>query len=123
VGAAEIEKCFAAVAQDPRHGREGLGIVDRRRFAVQTVACGKRRLEPWEAFLAFERLQERSLLAADIRAVAVMVVQMKGEAAAENVVAEEARPVRFLQRLLAALVLIPDLAVDIVIAALAAHGI
>src|SRR6266542_2101150 len=123
VGTAEIENCLSAVVQNPWHGREGLGIVDRRRFAVEAVACGKRRLEPRQPLLAFERLEERGLLAADIRAVAVMVVQMKGETAAKNVVTEEARPVCFLQRFLTALVFIPDLAVDIVVTALAAHGV
>ena len=87
---AEIEERVAAVADDPRHRGERLGVVDRRRLAVETEARRERRLEARLALLAFERLEERRLLAADVRAVAVMVEEMEAEAGAEDVVAEQA---------------------------------
>src|SRR6185312_1039883 len=95
----------------------------RRRLAVQAEACRKRRLEARQPFFSLERFEQRGFLAADIRAVAVMVVQVKGKSAAEDVVAEKSRRVRLLERLLATLVGIPDLAVNVVVAALAAHRV
>ena len=48
---------------------------------------------------------------------------MEAEFAAEDVVAKEPGCIGFLDRFLAALVDIPDLAVDIVVAALATHRV
>src|SRR5581483_1056408 len=45
-----------------------LHIVDDRRAAVEANHRRERRLQPWIAALAFERLQQRALLAADIGA-------------------------------------------------------
>src|SRR6266513_439972 len=66
---AEREERVRAVADDPGHGGESLGVVDRRRLAVETEARGGRRHESRQALLAFERLEERGLLAADVGAV------------------------------------------------------
>ena len=46
----------------------------------------------------------------------MVVVQLEAEVAAEDVVAEEAGGARFLERFLEALVDVPDLAVDVVVA-------
>ena len=54
-----------------RHRRERLGVVDRGRLAVQAEARRERRLEARLALLAFERLEQRGLLAADVGAGAV----------------------------------------------------
>ena len=120
---AEIEEGFAAVVDDPRHGGERLGVVDRRRLAVEAEARRERRLEPRLALLAFERFEERGFLAADVGAVAVVIVQVKTEFGALDVGAEEAGLVRFGDRVLHALVGLPDLAVDVVVAAAAAHRV
>src|SRR6185312_159894 len=97
---AEIEEPLAAIADDPRHRGERLGVVDRGRLAVHAIARGERRLEARHALLALERLEQRRFLAADVRPVAVHVEKMKAEAAAEDVVAEQTRRVRFLDGLL-----------------------
>ena len=120
---AQVREPLAAVADDPGHRGEGLGVVDRRGLAVEAEARRERRLEARLALLALERLEQRRLLAADVRAVAVVVVELEGELAAEDVAAEQARLARLAQRLLAALVDVPDLAVDVVVAARAAHRV
>src|SRR6185437_3629517 len=107
---AEVGKPLAAVADDPRHGGKRLGVVDRRRLAVHPEARRERRLEARHALLAFERLEQRRFLAADVGAIAVTVVKMEAEVAAEDVVAEEARGIRLLDRFLAAQVCVPYLA-------------
>src|SRR6185503_7000159 len=84
----EIEEPFTAVPDDPRNRREGFGVVDRRGLAVQAEARRKRWLESRLSLLAFERLEQCRFLAADVRAVAVVVVQVKAEVAAEDVVAK-----------------------------------
>src|SRR5438132_11453579 len=52
-----------------------------------------------------------------------MIVQMEAEVAAEDMLPQEAPLVRFFDGLLAALIDIPDLAVDVVVPALASHRI
>ncbi len=91
---AEIEERLAAVADDPRHRGERLGVVDRRRLAVEAEARRERRLEARLALLAFERLEQRRLLAADVGAVAVVVEEVEAEVRAQDVVAEESGVVR-----------------------------
>src|SRR6185295_6251517 len=123
VGLADREILLAAVVDDPRHRGEGLGVVDRRRLAVETVAGRERRLEAWLALLAFERFQQAGLLAADVGTEAVEGVQLELEAAAQDVVAEVPRVARLVQRLLEALVDLEDLAVDVVVADGRAHRV
>src|SRR2546426_9968791 len=82
---AEREERVRAVVDDPGPGGKGLGVVDGRRLAVQPEARRKGRLEARQALLAFERLEERRFLAADIGAVAVVVVEFEGKSAAEDV--------------------------------------
>src|SRR6266568_1407840 len=80
-----ISSSFAnGVPDDPRDRGEGLGVVDRRRLAVQTITRRERRLVPRHPLLAFQRFKECRFFAADVRAVAVMVVQMEREAAAQD---------------------------------------
>jgi hypothetical protein len=69
---AQREESFAAVAHDPGHRSEGLGVVDRGRLAVQAEAGRERRLEARLALLALERLEQRGFFAADVGAVAVV---------------------------------------------------
>jgi hypothetical protein len=104
------------VVDDPRHGGEGLGVVDRRRLAVQAEAGRERRLEARLALLALQALQQRRLFAADVGAEAVVRVQLEAEAAAQDAVTQEAGGARLVERLLEALVGLEDLAVDVVVA-------
>src|SRR5439155_23267990 len=112
---ADLEIGLAAVVDDPRHRGKGLGVVDRRRLAVEAEARGERRLEAWLALLAFRRLEQRGFLAADVGAEAVERVQLEAELAAEDLVAEIARGARFFQRLFETVVDLEDLAVDVVV--------
>ena len=102
VGLAEREERVAAVADDPRHRGEGLGVVDGGRLAVQAVARRERRLEARLALLALERLEQRGFFAADVGAVAVVRVELEAEIGAEDVLAEVARGARFVERFLEA---------------------
>src|SRR5204862_406265 len=87
VGSPQVQKRLAAVRDDPRDRGEGLGVVDRRRLAVQTITRRERRLVARHPLLAFQGFKECRFFAADVRAVAVMVVQMEREAAAQDIVA------------------------------------
>src|SRR5687767_15277499 len=82
---AEREEGFAAVAHDPRHRGEGLGVVDGGGLAVEAVARREWRLEARLAFLALERFQERRFLAANVRAVAGHGVELVAETGPEDV--------------------------------------
>jgi hypothetical protein len=83
--------------EDEGHRREGLGVVDGGRLAVQAEAGRERRLEARLALLAFQRFQQRGFFAADVGAVTVVRVQLEAEAAAQDVVAQEAGGARFFQ--------------------------
>jgi len=113
--ACQREEGLAAVVDDPWHRCKRLGVVDGGRFAVQTVTCRERRLEPGLALLALDRLQQPGLLAADIGAVAVVGMQFEREIGAEDVLAQIAGRTRLVQRLLEQLVFGPDFAVDVVV--------
>ncbi len=78
-----------ALAHDRRHGREALRVVDRRRLAVEAEIRGERRLEARPTRLAFERLQQRGFLAADIGAGADEHVQVEVDARPQDVLAQE----------------------------------
>src|SRR6266581_2871486 len=119
----ERKECISAVVDDPGNRGEGLGIVDRRRLAVETEARGKRRLESRQALLALQRLEQRGLLAADVGAVTVVVVELEREIAAEDVFPDEAGATRLGERFLAALVDVPDLPVDVVVARADPHRV
>src|SRR5690606_14114823 len=114
---------LAAVADDPGHRREGLGVVDRGGLAVEPVARRERRLEARLALLALERLEQRGFLAADVGAVAMERVQLEGELRAEDALAEPARRASFIYRRFEKGVGIPDLAVDVVVADADAHRV
>src|SRR5690606_17230492 len=66
----EIGIKVRALLEYRRYGREADDIVDDRRPSHKALQRGKRRLCPDNAALAFERVQQRRLLAADIGASA-----------------------------------------------------
>jgi len=94
----EICEPLRAFAQDRRDRRDALGVVDRGRRAVQAIGGGERRLEARLALLALERLEQRSFFAADVRAGADERVDVLIDTGALDVLAEQARRVRFFQR-------------------------
>ena len=60
----------AAALHNQRYVRKRLDIVDQRGLIEQPALRGKRRLGPRLAAFAFERVHQRGLFAADIRAAA-----------------------------------------------------
>src|SRR6185437_9438219 len=62
-----------------------LDVIDDRRLGVETLERGERRLEPRHAALALERLEQRGLLAADVRARAAVHDDLEIEPRAEHV--------------------------------------
>ena len=90
----------AAVEDDPRDVRERLDVVDVRGSLRVALLRRERRLQARHAAVAFERLDEGRLLAAHERARARLDADVAGEAAAEDVLAEEAGLLRGRERLL-----------------------
>src|SRR5690606_34634014 len=114
---AEIGEPLRALADDRRNRREALRVVDRRRPAVEAVLGRERRLEARPALLALERLEERRLLAADVRARADERVEVEVDPRPLDVLAEPAGLVRLLQGLLEARERLGhELAADVVVA-------
>src|SRR3970040_289611 len=99
---AELGKPFGAVAQDRGNGREALRIVDRRRLPEEPELRRKRRLEARPAAVAFERVGESPLLAADGGAAADERVQIEIDARALDAPTEPTGRVSFLDSLLEA---------------------
>ena len=66
------------MGENPRHCREGENVVDHGRLAEQAFERRNRRLEAHDAALAFDALEHRRLLAADIGAAAFAEVESEG---------------------------------------------
>src|SRR5215216_589533 len=62
----------AAHPQDDRGGHQRLDVVDQRRALVEALDGGERRLQARITALALERVEQRGLLAADVRASAAV---------------------------------------------------
>ena len=97
--AADLRELGGAQLEDDRHGRDRADVVDLRRRVVEPLDRRERRPRPRLAAPALERVEQRRLLAADVRA---------GTAVDEDVdVAEDARLARLVDRRLQDLVLRP----------------
>ena len=90
----------AVADEDLRHVEQRLDVVHDGRLAEQPDLDRERRLVPRLAAVALDRLEERRLLAADVRAGADAQLDVEREAGAENVVAEQARGARLGERVL-----------------------
>ena len=95
-GDAESRVPFAAAAQNFRHGGKCFHVVDDRGRTVQPDHGGEGRPDARIAALAFERFHQRGFFAAFIGARARMRDQIEVEAAAENIFAQIAGFVSFL---------------------------
>ena len=93
----------AALEEDARHVGQRLDVVDDRRLAEQAGLHRERRLVPRLAAMPFDRVEDRGLFAADVRAGAAADLDVEGEAAAEDVRAEEAVAPGLVDRVLDAL--------------------
>ena len=80
-----------AAREDRRGKRERLDVVDDRRLLPQPLQRRKRRLVARLGALAFDRLEQRALLAADVAARADEHLEVELAARAENALAEHAR--------------------------------
>ena len=102
-----------AVQHDQRHVAERLDVVHRRRAVVETFDRRKRRLQARLRALAFERLDERRLLARFVGAGAAMHVDVAVEAAAVDVLAEVPGLIGLGDRALERLLHVEELAADV----------
>src|SRR5262249_8000186 len=85
---------LVALVDDVRHAGERLDVVDDRRLAEGALDGGKGRFDARPGALAFETLDQAGLLAADVGAGATVEVYVEVEAAAEDVLAQQAMLVR-----------------------------
>src|SRR5438105_6949846 len=83
LGAQRFEP-FTTTQHDVRQVRQRLDVVDHRRFAIQPFHRGKWRLEPRLSPEAFERIDERGLLTADVRTCATVDDEVTREVAAQH---------------------------------------
>ena len=81
-----------------RHVGQRLDVVDDGRLAAEAADRGERRPRARHAALALDRGDQRGLLAADERAGALLDLEVEVQAAAEDVVAEQAALLRRLDR-------------------------
>src|SRR3984885_874786 len=119
--AADAGKPGGAAAHDVGHLRNRLDIIDGRRAAIETHIGGERRLEPRLALLFFQTFQKRGLFAADVSGGAVMPRPVE-VVAVDVVLADELGLVSLLDRGFQALALANELAANIDVAIVHAHG-
>src|SRR5580693_1845801 len=86
---AEPGKSGAAFEDDAGNVDQGLDIVHGSRLAEQSRLRRERRLVARLAAKAFDRVKQRGLLAADIRAGTPANFHVEVQAASQNVVAEK----------------------------------
>src|SRR6185437_89019 len=119
--AADAGEPRRAAPHDVGHLRDGLDVVHRGRTAVQPHIGRKRRLEPRLALLAFEAFEERGLFAADVGAGAVVHDHVE-VVAVHVVLADELGLVGLVNRGLQPLALADELAADVDVTGVHAHG-
>ena len=95
-GEPEARVPFASAPQNFRRGGKRFDVIDYGRRSVQPNDSGKGRPDARIAALAFERFHQRRFLAALVRARSGMRDEIEIESAAENILAEVAGLVSFL---------------------------
>ena len=100
VGRPDRRERGAALVHDVEHVEERLDVVHDRRLAEEADLDRERRLVARLAAVALDRLEERRLLAADVRARADAQLDVEREARAHDVVAEQAVLARLRERVL-----------------------
>ncbi|GJD83145.1 hypothetical protein HPGCJGGD_1008 [Methylobacterium haplocladii] len=118
--AAQARKPRAAATQNGTGHRDRLDVVHRRGTAVEAHICRERRLQPRHPLLALEALQQRRLLAADIRAGAVVDVDVEG-VAVDVVLADELGRVGLVDRALQRVLLGNVFTADVDVAGMRRH--
>eukprot|EP00227_Mantoniella_beaufortii_P011202 CAMPEP_0197590548 /NCGR_PEP_ID=MMETSP1326-20131121/11475_1 /TAXON_ID=1155430 /ORGANISM="Genus nov. species nov., Strain RCC2288" /LENGTH=441 /DNA_ID=CAMNT_0043155651 /DNA_START=195 /DNA_END=1517 /DNA_ORIENTATION=- len=120
--APERREPLRAAAQNRGRHRHGLDVGDRGGAPVQPHAGGERRLQARLALLALQALDQRRLLAADVRPRAVVDVDVEVDAAPARVLAQEPRGVRLVACPLQGEALVDVLPADVDVARARAHG-
>ena len=77
--------------QDRQHVDQRLDVVDHGRLAEQALLDGERRLAARLAAVPLDRVEDRGLLTADVRARAAPDLDVEGEPLPHDVLAEQAR--------------------------------
>ena len=96
----DLRERSTAVADDLEHVEERLDVVDDGRHPEEPDLHWKRRLVPRFAAKALDRLEERRLFAADVRARADAELDVEREPGSHDVVAEESTCTHFRERVL-----------------------
>src|SRR5262245_31026837 len=91
---------FGTPVDDVWKVRERLDIVDDGGLVIQTMRGGKRRLDPGQPTLAFQRFEQGSFFSTDVGSGATMDPHIDGHAGALNVLADVAGPARVIDGLL-----------------------
>ena len=91
---AQLAELVTAHLERGRHDRQRLDVVDRAGTAERAVLRGKRRLQARLTATAFERVEQRRLFAADVRAGAGVHVDFDFVVFAERVLAQVALGLR-----------------------------
>src|SRR5439155_20280817 len=68
VGSARGGECCTSIGHDPEDVDQRLDVVDNGRLAEQAALDGKRRLVARLSAIALDRIEQRGLLTADVRA-------------------------------------------------------
>src|SRR5215510_13261911 len=91
---------FGTPVDDVWKVRERFDIVDDGRFVIQAMRGGKRRFDPGQPALAFQRFEQGGLFSTDVGAGATMDPHIYGHAGALNVLADVAGPAGVIDGLL-----------------------
>jgi hypothetical protein len=121
LGPAEAGPPGRATAQNLGCDGDGLDVVDRRGAAVEAHGGGERRLEARLTLLAFQALEQRGLLAADVGAGTAVDVDVVVKAGVAGVLADQPGLVGLVDRLAHALGLAVELAAHVDVAGIGAH--
>jgi len=111
-----------AATHDCRDHSDGLHICDRRGAPVQARVCWEGRLQTRATGLSLERLDEGSLLTADICAGATMHYDIEVEATVAGVFAQQALCVGLVDSALKLDLLVPELTANINVGSLGTHA-
>ena len=120
---ADAREPLGATVDDERHVGQRLDVVDRRRHPEDALLGGERRLHARIGALAFERLHQGRLLAADVRASTGVHDQVGREVRAQDVLAQVAAGVRLVDRRLYVVDVVVVLAADVEVARLDRHRV
>ena len=121
VRAADAGEPRRAAAQDGRRDGDRFDVVDRRRAAIEADIGRERRLQARLALLAFEAFEQRRFLAADIGAGAVVDDRCRSPSRG-RCSCRSAGLIGLVDRRLQALALADELAADIDVGGVRAHG-